>query len=323
MRALVTGGAGFIGSHLTEALLAGGHEVVVLDDLSTGQAENLQPVKGHPRLEMAAGSVTDETLVRKLLRGADVVYHLAAAVGVKLILERPVATIETNIVGTEVILRAAGEERPRVVIASTSEVYGKNDRVPLSEEDDRVLGPTTRSRWSYACSKAIDEFLALAHHRERGLPVTIVRYFNTIGPRQTGRYGMVVPRFVRQALDGQPITVYGDGSQSRCFTDVEDTVRATIALSQAPAAVGGVFNVGTTDEVTIGALAERVRALTGGTSPIVRVPYDEAYQPGFEDLRRRVPDIRKAARVVGYQPRVPLDETLSRVIRYLRDTGRG
>jgi UDP-glucose 4-epimerase len=323
VRALVTGGAGFIGSHLTEALLAGGHEVVVLDDLSTGRVENLEAVQGHPRLEVAAGSVTDETLVRKLLRGADVVYHLAAAVGVKLILERPVATIETNVIGTEAILRAAGEDRPRVIIVSTSEIYGKNDRVPLSEEDDRVLGPTTRSRWSYACAKAIDEHLALAYHRERGLPVTIVRYFNTIGPRQTGRYGMVVPRFVRQALDGQPITVYGDGRQSRCFTDVEDTVRATIALSQAPTAVGEVFNVGTTHEVTIGALAERVRALTGGVSPIVLVPYDEAYQPGFEDLRRRVPDIRKAARVVGYQPRVPLDETLRRVIRHLRDTGRG
>ncbi len=323
MRALVTGGAGFIGSHLTEALLAAGHEVVVLDDLSTGRPENLQAVQGHPRLEVAVGSVTDETFVRKLVRGAGVVYHLAAAVGVQLILDRPVATIETNIVGTEAVLRAACEDRPRVVIASTSEVYGKNDHVPLSEEDDRVLGPTTRSRWSYACSKAIDEFLALAYHREHGLPVTIVRFFNTIGPRQTGRYGMVVPRFVRQALDGQPITVYGDGRQSRCFTDVEDTVRATVALSLAPAAVGEVFNVGTTHEVTIRALAERVRDLTGAGSPIVLVPYDQAYQPGFEDLRRRVPAIGKAERVVGYRPRVPLDETLRRVIANLRDTGRG
>ena len=263
MRALVTGGAGFIGSHLTEALLAAGHEVVVLDDLSTGQLGNLAGVEGHPRLEVVAGSVTDETLVRKLVTGADVVYHLAAAVGVRLILDRPVGTIETNIVGTETVLRAAREGRPRVVLASTSEVYGKNDRVPLSEDDDRVLGPTTKSRWSYACSKAIDEFLGLAYHREYGLPVTIVRFFNTIGPRQTGRYGMVVPRFVRQALDGGPITVYGDGRQSRCFTDVEDTVRATIALSLTPAAVGEVFNVGTTHELTIGALAERVRALAG------------------------------------------------------------
>lgn len=321
MRALVTGGAGFIGSHLTEALLAGGHEVVVLDDLSTGQRGNLAAVEGHPRLEVVVGSVTDETLVRKVVPGADVIYHLAAAVGVRLILDRPVGTIETNVAGTEILLRAARERRPRVVLASTSEVYGKSDRVPLSEDGDRVLGPTTKSRWSYACSKAIDEFLGLAYHREYGLPVTIVRFFNTIGPRQTGRYGMVVPRFVRQALDGDPITVYGDGRQSRCFTDVEDTVRATIALSLAPAAIGEVFNVGTTHEVTIEALAERVRALAGSDAPIVLVPYDEAYQPGFEDLQRRVPDIRKAERVAGYRPRVSLDETLQRVIDHLRDTG--
>ena len=321
MRALVTGGAGFIGSHLTEALLAAGHEVVVLDDLSTGQRGNLAAVEGHPQLEVVVGSVTDEPLVRKVVTGADVIYHLAAAVGVRLILDQPVGTIETNIVGTEILLRAAREGRPRVVLASTSEVYGKSDHVPLSEEDDRVLGPTTKSRWSYACSKAIDEFLALAYHREYGLPVTIVRFFNTIGPRQTGRYGMVVPRFVRQALDGGPITVYGDGRQSRCFTDVEDTVRATIALSLTPAAVGEVFNVGTTHELTIGALAERVRALAGSDAPIVLVPYDEAYQPGFEDPQRRVPDIRKAERVAGYRPRVPLDDTLRRVIGHLRDTG--
>jgi UDP-glucose 4-epimerase len=323
VRAVITGGAGFIGSHLTEALLGAGHEAIVLDDLSTGRVENLAAVRGHPRLELTEGSVMDEALVRKLMAGADVVYHLAAAVGVRLILDRPVGTIETNIVGTETVLRVARETRPRVVLASTSEVYGKNDRVPLSEEDDRVLGPTTKSRWSYACSKAIDEFLGLAYHREYQLPVTIVRFFNTIGPRQTGRYGMVVPRFVRQALDGGPITVYGDGHQSRCFTDVEDAVRATIALSLAAQAVGEVFNVGTTHELTIGALAERVRALAGSASPIVLVPYEEAYQPGFEDLRRRVPDIRKAERVAGYRPRVSLDETLKRVIEHLRDTGRG
>jgi nucleoside-diphosphate-sugar epimerase len=322
VRALVTGGAGFIGSHLTEALLQAGHEVVVLDDLSTGRRANLAAVEAHPRLELTEGSVTDEPLVRKLVASAAVVYHLAAAVGVRLILDRPVGTIETNIVGTETILRAAREGRPRVVLASTSEVYGKNDRVPLSEDDDRVLGPTTKSRWSYACSKAIDEFLALAYYHEHGVPVTIVRFFNTIGPRQTGQYGMVVPRFGRQALDGGPITVYGDGRQSRCFTDVEDTVRGTIALSLAPAAVGEVFNVGNTHELTIEALAERVRTLSGSDAPIVRVPYDEAFKPGFEDLRRRVPDIRKAERVVGYRPRVSLDETLARVIAYLRETGR-
>jgi UDP-glucose 4-epimerase len=323
MRALVTGGAGFIGSHLTEALLAMGYEVVVLDDLSTGREENLQAVKDHPRLEIVRGSVTDDGVVRKLVTGAEIVYHLAAAVGVQLILDRPVGTIETNIVGTETVLRAACETRPRVLIASTSEVYGKNDRVPLSEEDDRLLGPTTKSRWSYACSKAIDEFLGLAYYREHHVPVTIVRFFNTIGPRQTGRYGMVVPRFVRQAIDGQPITVYGDGRQSRCFTDVEDAVRATIAVSLAPAAIGEVFNIGTTHEVTIGTLAERVRELAGSRSPTVLVPYDQAYQPGFEDLRRRVPDIGKIERVVGYRPRVSLDDTLRRVIDHLRVTGRG
>jgi len=322
MRALVTGGAGFIGSHLTEALLHAGHGVTIIDDLSTGRLVNLAAVKDHSRLEVIEGSVTDEPLVRKAMAGIDVVYHLAAAVGVRLILDRPVGTIETNILGTEAILRAAREERPRVLLASTSEVYGKNDRVPLSEDDDRVLGPTTKSRWSYACSKEIDEFLGLAYHREYGVPVTIVRFFNTIGPRQTGRYGMVVPRFVRQALDGEPITVYGDGRQSRCFTDVEDAVRATLALSLAPNAVGDVFNIGTTHELTIQELAERVRALAGSVAPIRFVPYEEAYQPGFEDLRRRVPDIRKAERVAGYQPRVPLDETLHRVIAHLRDTGR-
>jgi UDP-glucose 4-epimerase len=323
MRALVTGGAGFIGSYLVETLLAENHEVAVLDDLSTGRLDNLQAVRADPRFTLVTGSVTDDLLVAKLIEGAEVVYHLAAAVGVRLILDQPVQTIETNIVGTDVVLRAAAQAGTRVVLASTSEVYGKNDRVPLSEDDDRVLGPTTKSRWSYACSKAIDEFLALAYHRERGLPVVIVRFFNTVGPRQTGRYGMVVPRFVRQALDGEPITVYGDGGQSRAFADVEDAVRAMVALSRSEDAVGQVFNVGSSQEVTIGKLAERVRMLAGSRSPIVLVPYDEAYQPGFEDMRRRVPDIRKAEAVVGYRPRVPLDETLRRVIRFIRETGRG
>ncbi|HLE42748.1 MAG TPA: GDP-mannose 4,6-dehydratase [Methylomirabilota bacterium] len=322
MRVLVTGGSGFIGSHLTEALLRDGHEVVVLDDLSTGRLENLQGVQGHPRFTVHLGSVLDEALVRKLVDEVDVVYHLAAAVGVRLILERPVETIETNIVGTEMVLRAATGKRARVVLASTSEVYGKNDAVPLSEEDDRILGPTTKSRWSYACSKAIDEFLGLAYYREREVPVVILRFFNTVGPRQTGQYGMVVPRFARQALDGEPITVYGDGRQSRAFTDVEDAVRATVALSMSPAAVGEVVNVGSSEEVTIGELAERVKRLAGSRSPLVFVPYEEAYQPGFEDLRRRVPSIAKAERVVGYRPRVPLDETLRRVLEFLRTSGR-
>jgi UDP-glucose 4-epimerase len=322
MRALITGGAGFIGSHLAEALLAAGHEVGVLDDLSTGRLDNLRAVQGHPGFALTVGSVRDEALVQKLVDEADLVYHLAAAVGVRLILERPVETIATNIAGTEVILRAAAPRPTPVVLASTSEVYGKNDRVPLSEDDDRVLGPTTKSRWSYACSKAIDEFLGLAYQRERGLPIVILRFFNTVGPRQTGRYGMVVPRFVRQALDGAPLTVYGDGQQSRCFTDVEDAVRATVALSTSPQAVGEVVNVGSDHEVRIGELAEQVKRLTGSASPILRVPYDEAYQPGFEDVRRRVPDLAKAERLVGYRPRVELEETLRRVIADLRASGR-
>jgi UDP-glucose 4-epimerase len=321
MKALITGGAGFIGSHLAEALLADGWEVGVLDDLSTGRVENLRAIQGHPRFTMTVGSVRDEGLVQKLVGGVDAVYHLAAAVGVRLILERPVETIETNIIGTEMVLRAAVSRRPRVVIASTSEVYGKSDRVPLGEDDDRVLGPTTKSRWSYACSKAIDEFLALAYHRERDVPVVILRFFNTVGPRQTGRYGMVVPRFVRQALDGAPITVYGDGRQSRCFTDIEDAVRATVALSTHADTPGHVFNVGSSQEITMGELAGRVKALAGSPSSIVFVPYDEAYQPGFEDLRRRVPDIGKAGRFVGYRPRVSLDETLRRVIDSARRDG--
>ena len=326
MRTLVTGGAGFIGSHLAEALLAAGHHVTILDDLSTGRVENLQAIQGHPQCVLQVGSVTDEGLVRKLVEDAELVYHLAAAVGVRLILDRPVETIETNIMGADTVLRAAAGRTAgpaRVLLASTSEVYGKNDRAPLAEDDDRILGPTTKSRWSYACSKAIDEFLALAYHRERQLPVVILRFFNTVGPRQTGRYGMVVPRFVRQALDGSPITVYGDGAQSRCFTDVEDAVRVTVALSVRPEAIGQVFNVGTSHEVTILELAQRVKALAGSGSPIVHVSYDEAYQPGFEDMRRRVPDIGKAARAVGYAPRISLDETLRRVIRFLRETGRG
>jgi nucleoside-diphosphate-sugar epimerase len=322
MRALITGGAGFIGSHLAEALLDAEHEVVVLDDLSTGRLENLQTVQGRPAFSLTEGSVRDEDLVQKVMDGVDVVYHMAAAVGVHLILERPVETISTNILGTDVVLRAAARTMTRVVLASTSEVYGKNDRVPLAEDDDRVFGPTTKSRWSYACSKAIDEFLGLAHHRETGLPVVILRFFNTVGPRQTGRYGMVVPRFARQALDGEPITVFGDGRQSRCFTDVADVVRATLALSTSAQATGQVVNVGSEQEVTIGDLAERVKRLAGSASPIRRVPYDEAYQPGFEDLRRRVPDVSKAERLVGYRARVPLDETLSRVIAFLRASGR-
>ncbi len=321
MRVLITGGAGFIGSHLAEYLLREGHEVSVLDDLSTGCLENIQHLQPRRDFDFAIGSVLDEGTVQKLVDSCDIVYHLAASVGVRLILERPVETIHNNIVGTETILKCAAGGRKRLVIASTSEVYGKNCKMPLSEDDDRILGPTTKSRWGYSCSKAIDEFLGLAHWRENGLPVVIVRYFNTVGPRQTGRYGMVVPRFVRQALDHAPLTVYGDGKQSRSFTDVEDVVRATVALSLHPKAAGEVFNVGNGREVTIRALAERVKALTESSSPILRVPYDQAYQPGYEDLRRRVPDIRKAHAFVGYEPGVSLDESLTRVIAHMRATG--
>lgn len=321
MRALVTGGAGFIGSHLTEALLAAGHEVAVIDDLSTGRVENLGAVLASPGLRTHWASVLEEEALQDFVDEADVVFHLAAAVGVRLILERPVATIETNIVGTDRILRCAAKGQKKVVIASTSEVYGKNEHIPLSEEDDAVFGPTTRSRWSYAVSKAIDEFLGLAYWRDRGVPVVIVRYFNTIGPRQVGRYGMVVPRFVRQALAGEPITVYGDGEQVRSFTDVEDTVRATIGLALHPEAVGQVFNVGSGHAITINGLAERVKALTGSPSPIVHIPFEQAYEAGFEEPRRRVPDIGKLQRVLGFAPAVDLDTSLRRVIDFQRRPG--
>jgi UDP-glucose 4-epimerase len=318
MKALVTGGAGFIGSHLSEALIAEGHEVTIIDDLSTGRIENLAAVAAAPRLHTHWTSILEEEDLQEFVDEADVVYHLAAAVGVRLILERPVETIETNIIGTDRVLRCAAKGQKKVVIASTSEVYGKNDRVPLRETDDGVLGPTTKSRWSYACSKAIDEFLGLAYFRARGLPVVIVRYFNTIGPRQIGRYGMVVPRFVQQALAGEPITVYGDGQQSRSFTDVADAVGATIAVSRHPAAIGEVFNVGTGTEITINELAARVKHLTGSSSPIVRIPYEQAYEGGFEDPRRRVPDVTKLQAIVGFTAAVDITASLEKVIAYYR-----
>ncbi|MBI4635709.1 MAG: GDP-mannose 4,6-dehydratase [Candidatus Rokubacteria bacterium] len=318
MNTLVTGGAGFIGSHLTEALLEAGHAVAVVDDLSTGRGENLAAVAGSARLRAHWASILEDERLQELVDEADVVYHLAAAVGVRLILERPVETIETNILGTDRVLRSAAKEGKKVVIASTSEVYGKNDRVPLREDDDGVLGPTTKSRWSYACSKAIDEFLGLAYHRNKGVPVVIVRYFNTIGPRQIGRYGMVVPRFVQQALAGEPITVFGDGHQSRSFTDVADAVRATIGLSLDSRAVGEVFNVGSGREITINELAARVRDLAGSRSEIVHVPYDRAYEAGFEDLRRRVPDVTKLRETIDFSAEVDLDTSLRKIIGFYR-----
>jgi len=313
MRYLVTGGAGFIGSHLAEALLERGHEVFVLDDLSTGSAANIEPLKQNPRFHYAIGSVTDSPLVAEMVDQADVVFHLAAAVGVFLVVESPVRTIETNVRGTEVVLHHAAKKKRKVVLASTSEVYGHSEAVPFREDADLTLGPATEGRWSYACSKALCEFLALAYYRERGVPVVIARVFNTVGPRQTGRYGMVVPRFVGQALAGEPITVYGDGEQTRSFAYVGDTVRALIALAEAEGAAGEIFNVGSDAEITINELAERVRALVNPRAEIRHVPYDQAYGANFRDLRRRCPDISKLRAAVGFEPTVDLDETIRRV----------
>ena len=314
MRTLITGGAGFIGSHLAEALLLQGDEVVIIDDLSTGSIDNIEHLKGRPGFSYVIDSVMNEPLLAEMIDRCDVVFHLAAAVGVRLIIEEPTRTIETNVGGTEVVLRNAAKKRRKVVVASTSEVYGKSADVPFREEADLVLGPTSKHRWAYACSKMLDEFLALAYHAEKQVPVVIVRFFNTIGPRQTGRYGMVVPRFVSQALAGEPITVYGDGTQSRSFTYVGDVVRALLALVDHPGAVGEVFNVGHGEEITIRALAERIRTLTSSASPIVTIPYDEAYEAGFEDMPRRVPDIGKIRALVGYEPRVGLHDMLCEII---------
>jgi UDP-glucose 4-epimerase len=314
MRTLITGGAGFIGSHLAEALLARGDEVAILDDLSTGSIDNIEHLKGRPGFHYAIDSVMNEPLLAEMIDRCDVVFHLAAAVGVRLIIEAPTRTIETNVGGTEMVLKLAAKKRRKVVVASTSEVYGKSADVPFREDADLVLGPTSKHRWAYACSKMLDEFLALAYHAEKHVPVIIVRFFNTIGPRQTGRYGMVVPRFVAQALAGEPITVYGDGTQSRSFTYVGDVVRALLGLIEHPDAVGEVFNVGNGEEITIRDLAERIRTMTSSASPIVTIPYDEAYEAGFEDMPRRVPDIAKIRALVGYEPRVGLHDMLCEII---------
>lgn len=314
MKVFITGGAGFIGSHLTERLLADGHEVTVLDDLSTGAMDNLDPVIGHPAFRYHIGSVLDAPLVAELVDRCDVTVHLAAAVGVRLIVEQPVHTIETNVQGTEVVLRAVARKSKLAVIASTSEVYGKAAKIPFSEGDDLVLGPTVNSRWAYACSKALDEWLALAYAREKDVPIIITRLFNTVGPRQTGRYGMVVPTFVSQALAGEPITVFGSGEQSRCFSHVADVVESLVRLISEPAAVGQVFNIGSDREISINELAERVREAAGSESRIVRIPYEEAYAEGFEDMQRRVPDVSKLERMIGYRPATPLDQVIQDVI---------
>src|SRR6266498_1002772 len=306
----MTGGAAFIGSHLSEALLDGGHNVLILDNLSTGSIENITHLKGRDGFEYFIDTVENEPLLAELIDRSDVVFHLAAAVGVKLIVEQPVYTIETNVHGTEIVLKHANKKKKLVVIASTSEVYGKSEQIPFREDSDLVLGPTTKHRWAYACSKAIDEFLALACWKERKLPVIIVRFFNTVGPRQTGQYGMVIPNFVRQALAGEAITVFGDGTQSRSFTHVTDVVQALILLMNEPKAIGQVINIGNTEEVTMRDLAERIRALTQSNSPIRLIPYDEAYESGFEDMPRRLPDLSKIESMIGYRPRFSLDDIL-------------
>jgi UDP-glucose 4-epimerase len=318
MRALITGGAGFVGSHLCEALLAEGHEVSVLDNLSTGSIDNIEHLKTNPKFRYSIDSVTNEPLLAEQIDRCDVVFHLAAAVGVRKIVEEPVQTIETNVHGTEVVLKHANKKKRLVVIASTSEVYGKSLEVPFREDADLVLGPTPKHRWAYACSKAIDEFLALAYWKEKKLPVIIIRLFNTVGPRQSGQYGMVIPNFVRQALANQPITVFGDGTQSRSFTYVGDVVNGLLKLVQHPKAIGEVFNIGNGQEISMKALAEKIKAMTGSTSEVVLIPYDQAYEAGFEDMPRRVPDLTKIRRLVGYEPQVHLDEILTRVIDHFQ-----
>jgi UDP-glucose 4-epimerase len=318
MQALITGGAGFIGSHLAEALLAWGQPVVVIDNLATGRIENIAHLIDHPDFRFVNETIHNETVMDRLVGECDLIFHLAAAVGVELIIRDPVRTIETNLIGTETVLRLARRYRRKVLIASTSEVYGKSDDLPFREDSDRVMGPTVKSRWAYAESKAMDEFLALAYHKQFGLPIVICRFFNTVGLRQTGTYGMVIPRLVKQAVNDQPLTVHGDGQQTRCFCNVKDTVRAVIALSREPKAIGEIFNVGSRDEITILDLARRIVARAGSRSDIKLIPYDQAYEAGFEDMRRRVPSIAKIAAAIGWQPTIALDQTLDEVIAEFR-----
>lgn len=318
MKVLITGGAGFIGSYLSEAYLAQGDEVYVIDDLSTGCLENIERLTGNPLFHFVEDTILNREVMLELIGICDVVAHLAAAVGVKLIIDEPLKSIHTNIVGTEIVLELANKFRKKTFLASTSEVYGRNSRVPLSEDDARIYGSTSIARWSYAATKAMDEFLALAYYRTKQLPVIIARFFNTVGPRQTGRYGMVIPRFVGQALRNEPITVYGDGTQTRNFTYVEDVVRGIIGLIREPGAVGEIFNIGGNGEISINDLAARVKALTGSSSPIRNIPYEQAYQEGFEDMERRVPDIGKIERLIGYRNTYNLDGILEKVIEFER-----
>ncbi|MCX7920179.1 MAG: GDP-mannose 4,6-dehydratase [bacterium] len=317
MKALITGGAGFIGSHLAEGLLDAGHSVEIIDDLSTGSMENINHLISNSRFKYHIDTIMNVPLMEKLIRNVDVVYHLAASVGVKYVIENPLKSLEINIKGTEIVLDVANRKgKKKVILASTSEVYGKNDKVPLKEDDDRILGSTYIARWGYSDSKAIDELLAFAYYREKKLPIVIVRFFNICGPRQTGKYGMVLPRFVKAALLNQPITVYGDGNQTRCFCYVGDIVKALILLANKPQAVGQVFNIGSNEEISIRHLAEKVKKLANSDSKIVFIPYEEAYEKGFEDMRRRVPDISKIKKLVGFKPQVKLDELIRKVIEY-------
>ena len=323
MRYLITGGAGFIGSYLSEALLAAGHQVTAIDDLSTGRMQNVQPLTQDASFQLVVETITNATVMDRLVSECDLIVHLAAAVGVELIVRSPVHTIETNVLGTETVLRTARRYRKKTLIASTSEIYGKLNNVPFSEDDDSLIGATTHHRWAYATSKALDEFLALAYHKEMDLPVVVFRLFNTIGPRQRGRYGMVVPRFARQALSGADITVYGDGQQSRCFCDVRDVVPAIMELAAEPQAEGRVFNVGAQVEIAILDLAHKVKEMTGSQSAIILVPYEQATEQGFEDMHRRVPDIGRIHKLLGWEPRIPLERSIADIILQLKQEGPG
>lgn len=319
MKNLITGGAGFIGSHLAEELLRRKEDVVVIDNLSTGNMENIEHLKANPKFSFHIDTIMNETLMKRLIKNCDIVYHMAAAVGVKYIIDNPLESMQTNVKGTEIVLELANSlGKKKVIIASTSEIYGKDrpGKRIFKEGDDRVLGPTTISRWSYSCAKAMDEFLSLAYWREKKLPVVIVRFFNTVGPRQSGMYGMVVPRFVKHALLSQPITIYGDGKQTRSFTYVSDAVRAIIGLANTPKAVGEIFNIGNPKAISIQELAEMIKKLTKSNSPITHVPYEKAYEKGFEDMRHREPDITKIKDLIGFQPKVDLDEMLTNIIKY-------
>ncbi|MDI6732950.1 MAG: GDP-mannose 4,6-dehydratase [Planctomycetota bacterium] len=318
MKYLITGGAGFIGSHLAEGILNQNDEVWIIDNLSTGSINNIEHLKSHTKFHYTIDTIFNEPLLAELIDTCDIIFHLAAAVGVRLIVESPVNTIETNIAGTEIVLKLAGKKKKTVLVASSSEVYGKGNKIPFSEDDDMVLGPTVKSRWSYACSKAIDEFLSLAYWREKKLPVVVARLFNTVGPRQSGRYGMVVPRFAQQALKNEPITVYGTGKQSRCFSDVSDVISGLLRLVNHPKAIGEVFNIGSADEITIENLAFKIKEKTRSSSKIDYIPYEQAYETGFEDMQRRVPDLTKIRQLINYQPTQNIDQILDKIIGYFR-----